>query len=720
MVKKFEAESQPLAPVQGSTVATQSRVQRLAELGQSLQELNAAARPIAQRAVSERAQTEGREAALAGEFTPRKDASFAAAEFNRAGFNTALSELEISMRSRVYEIFREAKHDPAALKTRFDAHRAEMEEQLQGMDELLPQFRAMYARATQPLLSQSADNYERTLKATDAAKAMQVLEMRMNDAERFARVQQIDPTAQQALLEESQQFDAVLVEHGPKEGFTFRGVEYPPDPTRSGNFEPTDMERISQDWAERMEEAAIMGGFDRAGDKEKYLAAFEKRERGRKGSPFSMDQVDQLANRMQVEINKADARTNAAKSQLSKQITEAEKVFEAGKTPSNLLPLRKAAANFPDLLGKLDAAQQDMRHAATFGALKPVDQRAVLNKLQNVKEASAREVELQKRLERIHTDTVQLLQNDPVQLLSRNQVMDVTPIDLANPASFADRADEAATLQAYYGIRHHGLTEAEVSGLSQILEANTADANAAYLGAIRGGMDDDRLTALLKELMPKNPEFAAAAGIADTRPDIAADILRGVDILKTETGITPPAADILTITDDYFGDAVTGGNRAMLERAAVALDAQRRARAGLKSKDQFDPDDFEQALDDITGGVYRWHGKKIIAPAPGVDQDTFEDMVDALTQDDIKGAMIPDPLTGLLRQVDIAQFRKVAKLQSTSAGRYLIFLGDGFLQDEAGKPYELDLGAKLPDLNARIRRAPSFMGASLPTTPRGS
>lgn len=720
MVKKFETDRQPLAQVQTSTIASDARVKRISEIGQAVAEVGAAARPMAQRAASDRAQSAGRADALEGKFTPRKDPTFAAAEYNRAGLNTALSELEINMRGRVDEIFRESKHDPAQLKTRLDAYRSEMEGGLQGMQELVPQFRSMYARATQPLMSQAADNYEATLKATDAAKAMQVLEMRTNDAERFARVQEIDPAAQQALLEESQQFDAVLVEHGPKEGFTFRGIEYPPDPTRSGNFAPTDMERISQDWTERMEEAAIMGGFDRAPNKEKYLAAFEKRERGRKGSPFSMDQIDALSNRMQVEINKARARSDATKSLLSKQITEAEKVFEAGKTPSNLLALRKAAAPFPDLLVKLDGAQQDMKHAATFGALRPVDQMAVLNKLQNVKTATAREVELQQRLERIHSETVQLLQNDPVSLLARNQIMDITPIDLANPATFADRADEAATLQAYYGIRHHGLTEAEVSGLSQILETNTADTNAAYLGAIRQGMDDDRLNSLLTELMPKNPEFAAAAGIADTSPNVAADILRGVDILKTETGITPPTADILAETDKYFGDAVVGANRHMIERAALALDAARRAKLGAKSAAEFDPDDFEQALDDITGGVYRWHGKKIIAPAHGIDQDTFEDMIDTFTQDDIKGAMIPDPLSGLLMPITAEQFKKSARLQSTGAGRYLVILGDGFVQDEDGKPYELDIGAKLPELKQRIARPATFMGASLPSTPRGS
>lgn len=711
-IEKFQANPQPLERVQGSTIATEARVNRLNELSRSLEELNAAARPAAQRAVAQREQEAGTRAALKGEFEPRKGGSFAAEAYNRAGLNTALSELEIEMRGRVDEIYREAKHDPAELKTRFDAFRSEMEKQLGGgLDELVPQFRAMYNRATLPLMGQAASNYERTLNATNAAKAMQVLEMRMNDAERFARNQEIDPTAQQALLEESQQFDSVLIEHGPREGFTFRGIEYPPDPTRSGVFQPTDMEKISQDWTERMEESAIMGGFDRAANKEAYVKAFEKRERGRQGSPFDMTQVDALANRMRVEINKQKARSDAYKAQLTKHINDAEKVYEAGKTPTNIVSLRKAAEVYPDLMQRLDAAQQDAKHTASFMGLKPEDQSAILNRLKNVKQATAREVDLQSRLERIHSETVTMLANDPVSLLARNQIMDVTPIDLANPSSFADRADEAATLQSYYGVRHHGLTKDEVTGLSTILENNTADVNASYLAGIRGSMDDERLSALMTDLMPKNPEFAAAAGVAAINPNVAEDILIGVDILKTESNIAPPGTDIVRIADNYFGDSVAGQNRHMLERAALALDTARRAKAGKKSKDQFNEDDFEQALDDITGGVFKWHGKKIITPAHGIDRDTFEDMIDVMTEADIPNMFDGD------NPVRIDRFRRSARLQSEKAGRYLVLIGDGFARNEQGEPYVLDMRAMLPELNNRIRRRPVFFGTNLPTTP---
>jgi hypothetical protein len=177
-VEKLQVETQGLQPVSLGDGGASARAARIADLGNTVRELNAAVAPMAQRATAEQAQQRGQADALKGTFKPQRNATFAAQEYNRAGFNTALSELEITMRSRVDEIYNEAKHDPAMLRTKFDAYRDEVEKQLGGedMQDILPRFRSMYDRATMPHLLASRDNFERTTAAANSASSMSVLE----------------------------------------------------------------------------------------------------------------------------------------------------------------------------------------------------------------------------------------------------------------------------------------------------------------------------------------------------------------------------------------------------------------------------------------------------------------------------------------------------------------------------------------------------------------
>ncbi len=741
-LEKLKVETQGLQGVEVTDGGASSRVARLQELGNSVRELSAAVAPMSQRATVNQAQQRGQADALSGNFQPQRNATLAAQEYNRAGFDTAKSELEITMRNRIDTIFNEAKHSPAELKTRLDTYRQEIEGQLGGSDmaDILPEFRAMYDRAALPHLQASARMNEEATASANAAQAMSVLEARTNDAERFARTQEIDQQAGVALLQESQEFDRLLINHGPKEAFAFNGVQYEADPTRSGVFSPVEMEKHSQDWDERMAQAAVLGGFDRAGGlaaKETYVDAFEKREKGRKGSPFNLDQVDQLANRMRIDINRDRAQADHFKTELEKQITAAQKVYNEGHTPAGITALTRSAAAYPDLTAQLAIMKTNAGAASNFSKMNPSQQAQVLGRFENIEVLTPEDVQLKKQMEQIHTETASLLDNDPVSLLPRLR-QEVPPVDLANPATFANRAGASGMIKSYYGKDSHGLYKSEVDALSTILHNNTADVNAGYLMNMRAGMDDTRLRSLAQDLAPKNPEFAAFMGIAADRSDIVADGLQGMDVLKNDPGVAPDAATMRTLTDEYFGDDVDGigihgTNRIMIEQAALAIDAGRRDKLGQKGKDNFDNTKFKQALEDVTGGTFRYKGKKIITPERGMDVDTFKNIVDTLTQDDIKGmttglAGAPDAGSSAIRtfapgtqpasQVSIDNFKKHAKLQSIGEGRYLVMMGDGFVRsadpahaDQFGN-YVLDMKAMLPDLKNRNKRV-TIMGINL-------
>lgn len=104
------------------------------------------------------------------------------------------------------------------------------------------------------------------------------------------------------------------------------------------------------------------------------------------------------------------------------------------------------------------------------------------------------------------------------------------------------------------------------------------------------------------------------------------------------------------------------------------------------------------ALKDVTGGIIEYNGEKIIPPARGMNRDDFADLLDAVTDDDLEGALHP---TGRVMSADWV--RDNATFVNAGAGRYFVRFGDKTVvrADDPRRRFVLDLTPVLDRTGAR-------------------
>jgi hypothetical protein len=213
----------------------------------------------------------------------------------------------------------------------------------------------------------------------------------------------------------------------------------------------------------------------------------------------------------------------------------------------------------------------------------------------------------------------------------------------------------------------------------------TSDEKAATFGRLSNQMGD-RFPILLPQIAGKEPVTAMAANLATTNPNLAADIFRGQDLLKTGTVKTDSADKYAASFDAKVGGALRhAGTRAGdLRDSAMALLAARRMAGGkVEAPDVSYGDDqteFDAAIDEISGGIFDYKGESIVAPEAGMTSDDFANIMSYVDGEDL--AVVTDtghtmaPIMGTGAPLTAEAFKKYGKLEPVNTGgRYLVNLG---------------------------------------------
>jgi hypothetical protein len=109
---------------------------------------------------------------------------------------------------------------------------------------------------------------------------------------------------------------------------------------------------------------------------------------------------------------------------------------------------------------------------------------------------------------------------------------------------------------------------------------------------------------------------------------------------------------------------------------------------------------LQQAVQDVTGGVLNHNGGSLIAPARGMPQATFDQVMAGVTDNDMAGVTT---LNGA--PISSNYLRGSAQLESIGSGRYLVKLGSDPLKPvyayqnantEAPQKFVLDLRGRQP------------------------
>lgn len=486
----------------------------------------------------------------------------------------------------------------------------------------------------------------------------------------------------------------------------------------SGAFSLVEIEERSQKANEQTRENFLLGWVERASDPIHVLAGLRS---GKTGNP-TLDQViadtdqrtvSKLAHEMETDIRQqasqarqearqaaaiARAETRARRTVADGAVDDATYVLQQGKMPPNLQQVAAVAAEFPDLAGKLNIGMRQQAAAAEFVTLPPVQRANVLADMRSDPVATKEHLQLVNALtvrdNEINAD------KDKYASAVEAGIIPATPLDINDPQSIAMRAEAGHEIERVWGDKVSGLGKADIAAISDALDGMTSEEQAATLGRLSSTMGD-RFQYALPQIADKDPGVAMAAKVAGSRPNLAADVLQGRTLLKSGAVQKAPAADYAAAFDDKVGTALqhspTGA--AALMDAAQALYASRRFQTGKSEAPDVvasdDKADFEQAIQDLTGGIFDYNGQSVLSPEPGMDEDAFAGILGGV--DDADLAVLTDdgksvaPIMSSGAPLTAEAFKKYATLESIGDARYLVKVGNGYALDPlTHQPYVFD------------------------------
>ncbi|MHC4716871.1 MAG: hypothetical protein ACYS5V_07875, partial [Planctomycetota bacterium] len=398
--------------------------------------------------------------------------------------------------------------------------------------------------------------------------------------------------------------------------------------------------------------------------------------------------------RRAVMLKQAQGRQNAVARQA---VNDALTVLNFGMTPADL-PAVQALAKGTEYEATLNAAVEDRAIVESFIKRPLPEQAAGLRAFGSRTTATVREVELQQRLGRAHSQIVTSARQGYGLSAARDAgvIGDVAPFDPADPDALRTRASQAQAASAWVGGPVSVVTPEEAAALAGAIDDATPGEVAGLLQGLHEGLGRDGAMSLAGGVAPKRPELSVAISMVPDDPLLAREIVLGGRLVRANPDVKPTKTERIPAIESVVGDLFTPETAGVLENfmdAGTALYAGRKVPTGDMS---YDDDEFEEALADVMGRPVEFNGRNVLPPIPGMDDDDLEDVVDRLTDDDLVGygngvPVFADGSAFTVGLFNRGLFHTDAQLVTSGPGRYLLHMpGLGYAMTDSGA-YELDL-----------------------------
>jgi len=333
------------------------------------------------------------------------------------------------------------------------------------------------------------------------------------------------------------------------------------------------------------------------------------------------------------ELAKAKAESSAAQEAAKKQVNDAADVWWKGE---NYALDDAQVIRIADATGDARLAEEARSALAARTAIKDFslmsgpEQEAALSQSRKGGGETPDTLKLRDKLDSIYKETQSALDTgDTLALATRRGLVTADPIDPANPDTLKKRAEDVAKVDLQMGGVSNPLLPVEKDQLIKLFDGMDSEGKVQLYGSLKAGMGDDLASRALRQIGQKRPAMALAMGISDDAPEVSRSILMGDLALEADKQLL--AGDLTNFADTFsskVGTAVQGDDtlRNAIYEGAKAVYAESKKRGKELS--------FEDAIDQVTGGVAEYNGTKTIVPKRGMDSDGFEDLIDGM--DDAK------------------------------------------------------------------------------------
>ena len=251
-------------------------------------------------------------------------------------------------------------------------------------------------------------------------------------------------------------------------------------------------------------------------------------------------------------------------------------------------------------------------------------------------------------------------------------IVESSPLDISDPASFQIRLDQSEILAAHYRVDVSPLSDAEAGALSDSIPDMTPAEKIELATTLQAS------PSVWGQLDKKNAgQFAMAGATGD--PQVMNAVFKGQELLKQKLVKSLKQDDYLS----DFNDSVEGVYGPQDRRAILDSVLSHYASTSSSAIDGvMDGGDFEASIAAVTGGIAKVNGFNLELPR-GVTEDSFEDFID-----DLQPETITD-MGGIANYSDEGAVEAIqqGRVRSVGSNQYMVETNGGTLFGNNGEPF---------------------------------
>ena len=261
------------------------------------------------------------------------------------------------------------------------------------------------------------------------------------------------------------------------------------------------------------------------------------------------------------------------------------------------------------------------------------------------------------------------LDDDGYQFAVDQRIVEFAPININDPSTVQARLDQMDYLKAHYGQEVSPLTNQEADSLVQTLPMMSPQAKTQLAQAFGDSQ------AIWSQLDKKNAGTFAMAG-ATGDPAVMENIFKGQQLKADKLVPSISAKDYLPAFNDFVDDIYVGQDRTQMLNAALNY------YYATTKEDTFNTDDFEAAIEAVSGGIGKINGFKLELPR-GVPENDFKDFIDDMSPETVQ------EFGGVWSMSDAQALEviKDAHIISDGSNRYRVIKDGSQLMRNDGQPF---------------------------------
>lgn len=329
-----QAQTQPLDPIKKSYVGGEGHVAAAQAELQRLEVISQRTNKWADEEAIQAGKNAGIEAGLKPDFSPLRGTGLYSKAFDQAGIQTYANTVESTALQNMQRIYNENRGDPTKLRQALDDWGGNYEAEL--FDEIKPTFRKLYSDRSLAFTAAADRDYEQNLIDNTIASNETALQAQANTVYAMARNVGNDQIFAKNIEQERGLFVARLLQHAPREGGEFEGIQVASDPARLAAYSWRDIQTMVQKFDMSVAEQRALGQLSRAQDKEGFRQQWLETYSKAGSAVYTPDLIDHIDSRMRGEISRAEGEAGEQRAKRAFDLDLALKTAEVSNDPSVL------------------------------------------------------------------------------------------------------------------------------------------------------------------------------------------------------------------------------------------------------------------------------------------------------------------------------------------------------------------------------------------------